>query len=112
MRRRKETAKRLPKMAEIIRLPHRDFSFEPFDFGDEKLVDTYRARASDVVLLQGLLELTSAAMKAKLAAAEVDGGEIGGLIGYLEDRATNFAGLSGFFKSAAYRLSAVNAKLV
>jgi hypothetical protein len=96
----------------VVRFPGRDYSFEAVDFG-EKLSDTYRARANDVDLLQSVLSLTSAELKAKLAALpEADRDEIGEMISHFEDRATNYASLSEFFKSAAARVSAVNAKLV
>jgi hypothetical protein len=101
---------RLPKTAEIIHLPHHDFSFEAVEID---LVDKYRARVNDVDMLQSVLKLTSAEMKARLALlAEADRHEIGATISNFENRAENYARLSEFFKCAACRLTVVNAKLV
>jgi hypothetical protein len=107
---RRKASRALPKTAEIIHLPHHDFSFEAAQID---LVDKYRARVNDVEMLQSVLKLTSAEMKARLAlVAEADRHEIGAMISNFETRAENYARLSEFFKCAAYRLTVVNAKLV
>jgi hypothetical protein len=112
---RKTTAKLPPpKTAEIIRLPHDDFSFEAYELQDSELSDRYDRDRDLVVIVEGILRTNTDALKQKVnfLPTALEGVSIGDLIHDLESASEGFDGLGKLFACAAARLSVVNAKLV
>jgi hypothetical protein len=101
-------------MAEIIRLPHDDFSFQAYHFQDSELCDRYDRDRVLVVILEGLLRMDADALKQKVdrLPTVLEGVSINALIHDLEAASEGFDGLGKLFSCAAARLSVVNAKLV
>lgn len=99
--------------AQIIQLPHNDFSFEPYTFAAKALVKAYDRDRPLVEIVDSLLRLNIPAMKRKLANfPSVTTSSVGDLISDITVAGDAYEALAELFACAAARLTAVDAKLV
>jgi len=101
------------KSAQIIRLPHDDFSFEACDLKGKTLLEKYDENRLYVDIVNGLIKSGSSALKRKVDAVKSETGiNVDDLISDIESVAEDFEALASIFRMAAARLTVVKAKLV
>jgi hypothetical protein len=103
-----------PRSAQIIRLPHEDFSFKAYDFPRSWLSERHDADRVMVTIVESILRMDAKALKRKvhLIPNAIEGPTVNDLIHDIKVVAGSFEGLAELFMCAAARLTVIDAKLV
>jgi hypothetical protein len=109
----KKTVRSKAKTAQIIQLPHHDFSFKACNLKGKSLLEKYDANRVYVDIVDGVIKTEAPVLKRKVGAMKpLYGIEVGDMISDLKSVAGDFEALASIFEMAAARLTVVKVKLV
>jgi len=99
-------------VAEIVKFPHDDFSFEALDFHGKSISRKYQQNAMYLEACQQILSMTPEKLKAKFRTREFKKIPFDDLVEDFENVAKDCDAVIKFLTMARARLIAVRAKLV